>query len=353
MYIYLNNKPIIQTNFNFEAKKLTPTQIKKVERSKIILKMNAEGFSNNQIAKKLQISRETVRNFLKAQNILPATAARKERILKMLQEGQTIENIMEQEKVDSWVVEYIAYQSKIKIIRESRKKKDIRNQTIYELLLNGHKMKDIAEKLKTSLDLVFRISQKMGKPQKKAKENRFFRIVEMLKNGMSYKDISQQEGISSYTIKRIKKEALKQGLIKELSASEIEKRVVNKIIALKSIEEIKQTERIPKTEILKIAKKYNLQPLTEYKKQKYKINDIILQKLSQDPTCENIIEKFNINKQKVFSIANNKSIFRNVLNERIKRVQNSFNSGASIEDLAKQENVCERTILRYLKRTIE
>ena len=42
MYIFLNNKPTIQSNLNFssKAKSLSPAKIKKLKRNDTIIKMN-------------------------------------------------------------------------------------------------------------------------------------------------------------------------------------------------------------------------------------------------------------------------------------------------------------------------
>ena len=63
-----------------------------------------------------------------------------------------------------------------------------------------------------------------------------------------------------------------------------------------------------------------------------------------------IAEKFNISKGRVDEISYKDNCYRTYLNERNQNIVDLYNNGAPFEELAKQFNLSEKSILRILKK---
>ncbi len=279
MHIFLqphfNNQYNKTFTFNANPKsvvtRVTEAQLKRNNRNNEILKLISEGLPKAEIARRFNITVETVRSIIKkiAPNIPKETLVKE--IIESAKQGLTIEKIARTKGLSTVTVGRIIREAGLKPITDFQENKKKEEAKIRELLLQGLTPKEIAETLQTSLGRIKIVAAAPEKPREQFKKMLFDRIVEKIKSGLSCEQIAEEENLKIDSVKYIRKKASSQGIIDEPVSKH--KKSVDRIVKLAQqgmvIEEIAEAEKLSTESVIRALNEANISALTSSQKKRY------------------------------------------------------------------------------------
>lgn len=246
------------------AKRTKSHQIYKEERFLNIVKKINSNVPMEQILKEENISayvyKRIEKEAIKKNLIIDKKKEQIDRVINLIKDGKTIEEIIQKEHLSKNSILRIASSADIKVLSEAGKKREKRNKQILDMLLKGFTRSQIVEALDVEISMVNKIAEE-NKVFQKLIEQRSERIINKIKQGVPFAKIASDEGINEATVSRtVKKYGIKMINTPEYTKKQLERNdlIIADIKKGISISEIAKKFNVSYVTVLKIKKELGL-----------------------------------------------------------------------------------------------